>query len=98
MGQPRPIAYLALGARTQVQDLQRFVRAIAQADEHGVSIARVLSTQAQEMRSSAASGPRRGHADPGQGDLPADPVHLPMLFIIVLGPAAIHIFETFSGP
>jgi tight adherence protein C len=50
VGQPRRIAYLALGERTQVQDLQRFVRAIVQADEHGVSIARVLSTQAREMR------------------------------------------------
>jgi energy-coupling factor transporter ATP-binding protein EcfA2 len=49
-GPARRVASLALGVRTQVQDLQRFVRAIAQADEHGVSIARVLSTQAQEMR------------------------------------------------
>ncbi len=43
-GPARRVASLALGERTQVQDLQRFVRATAQADEHGVSIARVLST------------------------------------------------------
>ncbi|MDQ3358697.1 MAG: type II secretion system F family protein [Actinomycetota bacterium] len=76
VGQPRRVAYLALGARTPVQDLQRFVRAIVQADEHGVSIARVLSTQAREMRIKAPpAGRREGDADPGQGDLPADPVH-----------------------
>ena len=99
MGQPRPIAYLALGARTQVQDLQRSVRAIVQADEHGVSIARVLSTQAREMRIK-----RRHRAEEKAMQIPVKVIFpltlfiLPVLLIIVLGPAAINTLETSSGP
>ncbi len=82
-----------------MQDLKRFVRAIVQADEHGVSIALVLSTQAQEMRIK-----RRQRAEEKAMQIPVKVIFplilfiLPVLFIIVLGPAAINTFETFSGP
>src|SRR3712207_8724203 len=49
VGQPRREAYLALAERTGVKDLARFIRAVVQADQYGVSIADVLRTQAQEI-------------------------------------------------
>jgi tight adherence protein C len=98
VGQPRRQAYLALAERAQVPDLQRFVRAIVQADQHGVSIARVLSTQAHEMRLK-----RRMRAEESAMKIPVKVVFplilfiMPTLFIVVLGPAAISMLEGFGG-
>ena len=73
---PRREAYLALAERTGVPDLRRFIGAVVQADAYGVSIADVLRTQAAGDAAQAPSAGRgEGHADPGQGDLPADPLH-----------------------
>lgn len=97
VGQPRREAYQVLIERTQVPDLRRFVRAVIQADQHGVSIARVLSTQAQEMRIK-----RRQRAEERAMQIPVKVVFplilfiLPVLFIVVLGPAVINIIEGFS--
>lgn len=97
VGQPRRTAYLALAERTGALDLKRFVRAIVQADQHGVSIARVLATQAEEMRLK-----RRQRAEEKAMQIPVKVVFplilfiLPVLFIVVLGPAALNIIEAFS--
>ena len=98
VGQPRRAAYTALIERTNVQDLRRFVRSLIQADAHGVSIARVLATQAAEMRIR-----RRQRAEEKAMQIPVKVIFplvlfiLPALFIVILGPAAINIMEAFSG-
>src|SRR5690606_4040362 len=56
VGQPRHVAYLAMADRAQVKDLRRFISALAQADKHGGSISRVLSTQAEERRTRRRQG------------------------------------------
>lgn len=98
LGQPRNQAYLLLAERTAEPDLARFVRAINQAERHGVSIGRVLSAQAQEMRLK-----RRQRAEERAMKIPVKVVFplmlfiLPALFIIVLGPAVLNIVQQFSG-
>ncbi|GGK68698.1 type II secretion system F family protein [Ornithinimicrobium pekingense] len=97
VGQPRRDAYTALTERVAVPDLRRFVRAIVQAEKHGVSVAKVLETQADEMRLK-----RRQRAEEKAMQIPVKVVFplvlfiLPALFIVILGPAAINIIEVFS--
>ena len=98
VGQPRRQAYQALADRSPEPDLRRFLRAVIQAERHGVSIARVLSTQADEMRLK-----RRQRAEEKAMKIPVKVVFpliltiLPVLFIIVMGPGVINIIESFSG-
>jgi tight adherence protein C len=97
VGQPRREAYLALADRTGVQDLRRFIRAVVQADQYGVSIADVLRTQAQEMRLK-----RRQRAEEKAMQIPVKVIFplilciLPTLFIVLLGPAVMDIVSAFS--
>ena len=97
VGQPRRDAYLALAGRTGVVDLGRFVRAVVQADQYGVSIADVLRTQAQEMRLK-----RRQRAEEKAMQIPVKVIFplilciLPTLFIVLLGPAVIGMVEAFG--
>jgi tight adherence protein C len=98
VGQPRREAYLALAERTGVKDLARFIRAVVQADQYGVSIADVLRTQAQEMRLK-----RRQRAEEKAMQIPVKVIFplilciLPTLFIVLLGPAVMDIIDAFSG-
>jgi tight adherence protein C len=99
VGQPRREAYLALAERTGVKDLARFIRAVVQADQYGVSIADVLRTQAHEMRLK-----RRQRAEEKAMQIPVKVIFplilciLPTLFIVLLGPAVMDIVAAFSGP
>jgi tight adherence protein C len=97
VGQPRRDAYLALAERTGAADLRRFIRAVVQADQYGVSIADVLRTQAQEMRLK-----RRQRAEEKAMQIPVKVIFplilciLPTLFIVLLGPAVLDIIDAFS--
>lgn len=97
VGRPRQEAYEALAQRSSVEDLRSFVRAIVQADKYGIGIAKVLRTQAKQARTK-----RRQRAEEKAMKLPVKvlfPLLLcifPVLFIVLLGPAMINIFEAFT--
>jgi tight adherence protein C len=97
VGRPRREAYLALAERTGVPDLRRFVSAVVQADQYGVSIADVLRTQAAEMRLK-----RRQRAEEKAMQIPVKVIFplilfiLPTLFIVVMGPAVMDIMAAFG--
>jgi tight adherence protein C len=97
VGRPRQEAYQAMADRSSVQDLRSFVRAVIQADKYGIGIARVLRTQAKQARVK-----RRQRAEEKAMKLPVKvlfPLLLcifPVLFIVLLGPAAIKIIEAFT--
>ncbi|PWW24841.1 tight adherence protein C [Geodermatophilus normandii] len=98
VGHPRREAYLALAERAGVEDLRRFIRAVVQADVYGVSIADVLRTQAAEMRLK-----RRQRAEEKAMQIPVKVIFplmlciLPVLFIVLLGPAAMDMVDAFGG-
>lgn len=97
VGQSRRQAFESLANRTDTPDLRRFVRAILQADAYGVSIAAVLRTQASEMRLK-----RRQRAEEKAMQIPVKVIFplmlciLPVLFIVLLGPAVMDIMKAFS--
>ena len=96
VGQSRRQAYDSLGTRTDVPDLRKFVRAIVQADKYGVAVADVLRTQAAEMRMK-----RRQRAEQRAMQIPVKVIFplmlciLPVLFIVLLGPAVLDIIRVF---
>ena len=96
VGRPRREAYLALAERTGVADLRRFIRAVVQADQYGVSVADVLRTQAAEMRLK-----RRQRAEEKAMQIPVKVIFplilciLPTLFIVLLGPTVLQIISVF---
>lgn len=98
VGRSRREAYLAMADRTGAPDLRSFVRAIVQADVYGIAIASVLRTQAKQMRIK-----RRQRAEEKAMKLPIKVLFplmlciLPVLFIVILGPAVINIVAAFSG-
>ena len=73
--------------RTQVQDLNNFVAAILQAEQLGVSVTRVLSIQAEQMRVL-----RRQRAEEKAAQLqlkmifPLAMFIFPALCVVILGP------------
>ena len=97
MGHSRRQAYEALAQRTDVPDLRRFTRAVIQASAYGISIADVLRTQAEEMRLK-----RRQRAEEKAMQIPVKVIFplilciLPVLFIVLLGPAALDIIAAFG--
>lgn len=96
LGQSRSAALRSLAERTTVPELRTFVGAMVQADSLGIPIAQVLRVQSQEMRVK-----RRQHAEeraqkvPVKITVPLVFCILPCLFVVVLGPAALSIMDTF---
>jgi tight adherence protein C len=98
MGRNRKEAYLQLMDRTSVQELRSFVRAVIQADKYGIAVARVLRSQAAEMRVK-----RRQRAEEQAMKVPVKILFpliftiLPVLFIVLLSPAVLSIAKLFSS-
>jgi tight adherence protein C len=95
-GSSRADALRALDARTNVPEIRSFVLAILQADTFGVSIGRVLRAQADEMRVRRRQlAQERAQKAPVKMLIPMVFCIFPALFIIVLGPAVINIYDAF---
>src|SRR4030095_4244576 len=86
----------ALEQRSSVTELRSFVLAILQADTFGVSIGRVLRAQADEMRIKRRQlAEELAQKAPAQMLIPMWFFIFPALFVVVLGPAMINIYENF---
>ncbi len=94
MGASRADALRALDERTNVEDLRTFIVAMLQADTFGVSIARILHTQADDIRER-----RRQHAQEQSQKLPVKmlfPLVLcifPATLVVVVLPGLIQVYE-----
>lgn len=95
-GSTRAEAMRAMDARIEVPEVRSFVLAILQADAFGVSIGRVLRTQAEEMRIKRRQlAEEKAQKAPVKMLIPMVFCIFPALFTIVLGPAVIRITENF---
>ncbi len=95
LGQPRNEALEDISNRTGTQEVRQFVSAIKQADGLGVPMARVARVQSEHMREM-----KRLHSEEQAMRLPVKLVFpmvlcmLPALFVVLLGPVAIRIFNS----
>jgi tight adherence protein C len=84
--------------RTDLDELRSFLLAMMQAEAFGVTIARVLRVQADEMRVKRRQrAQEKAFAAPVKLVFPLVFCIFPSLFIVLLGPAAIQIADAFSG-
>ncbi len=84
--------------RTNLDELRSFILAMIQAEAFGVTIARVLRVQADEMRVKRRQrAQEKAFAAPVKITFPLIFCIFPALFIVLLGPAAIQIVDTFTG-
>jgi tight adherence protein C len=98
VGFTRKEAYLALADRTSVTDLRRFARAIMQADQYGVSVGNVVRVQAKELRAKRKQrAEEKAMKVPVQVLFPLMFCILPVLFVVVLGPAVINLLGVLSA-
>lgn len=98
IGLGRTDAMRALGDRTTLPELRGFITAMIQADAFGIPIAQVLRVQSKEMRIKRSQRAEElAQKVPVKILFPLIFCILPALFVVILGPAAITIFHSFSG-
>ena len=97
VGVSRGVALTSMAERIDIVELRTFVAALAQAEKLGVPVAQTLQIQAEELRVR-----RRQLAEEQAMKLPVKILFpmvlciLPVIFVVLLGPAAIRILEQFS--
>lgn len=97
IGVARSDALRKLAERTDVPDLRTFVFSVVQSEEYGLPIAQILRVQAGELREKRkARAEERALKIPVKIIFPLVLCIFPTLFIVLLGPAAIRIFEAFG--
>lgn len=92
--QERRQAYENLAARTGLEAVKSVSQALIQAERYGTPVAqalRVLSGESREMRMNAAE--KKAAALPPKLTVPMILFFLPVLFIVILGPAGITLSE-----
>jgi tight adherence protein C len=98
VGVSRRDAMRHLMERTDLDELRSFLLAMIQAEAFGVTIARVLRVQADEMRVKRRQrAQEKAFAAPVKLVFPLVFCIFPSLFIILLGPAALQIAEAFAS-
>lgn len=98
VGVSRRDAMRHLMDRTDLDELRSFILAMIQAEAFGVTIARVLRVQADEMRVKRRQrAQEKAFAAPVKLVFPLVFCIFPSLFIVLLGPAAIQIADAFAS-
>jgi tight adherence protein C len=94
LGKLRRDALREVADRTGVPDLTSFINAVIQAETMGTSIAAVLRVQADQMRIKRRQrAEQEAQAAPIKMMFPLVLFIFPTMFIVILGPAALSIYE-----
>jgi tight adherence protein C len=96
-GESRREALTALGQRVAAPEISALTQAVAQADQMGLSLAHILRTQAEDTRMRRQMRiEEKAMKAPVKMMIPTVIFILPVMFVVVLGPAVVRIGEFFS--
>lgn len=96
-GMSKKEAYEGLAKRCDVKELTSFLTALVQADQLGISIKSVLKVQAENLRKDRKMrAEEKALKAPVTMLIPMVLFIFPVIFIILLGPAALNIMEMFG--
>jgi tight adherence protein C len=96
-GIPRQQALRALADRAQIQEVRQLVTALLQAQRHGVPLADILRSQAQEMRVKKKQRTEERAAKLGTKMIfPVLLCFMPVFFVILVGPSLAGLRGAFS--
>ncbi|MCA9846597.1 MAG: type II secretion system F family protein [Dehalococcoidia bacterium] len=98
LGRSRDEALEGMAKRTGSREMALFARAVAQAERNGVPIARVLRSQAAELRERRRQAAReRANTFPLRITLLTVMFIFPTLFLLLLGPVALNVLDFFAS-
>lgn len=98
LGTSRVQALQRFSMRTGVEAIELFVSAVTQAEKLGIGLARVLRIQSREARrKQRASAQERAAKAPVKILFPLVIFVFPAMFVVILGPAAIHLIQMLSS-
>jgi tight adherence protein C len=93
--QDRKVAYENLAKRTDIDGVKSVCMALQQAERYGTPLAQTLRVMSQENRDIRMSeAEKKAAALPPKLTVPMILFFLPVLFIVILGPAAIRVMAT----
>ena len=96
VGEARSVALRKMAERVDAMELSNFVRAVIQADQLGISLARILRVQAADTRlRRQAAAEEKAMKAPIKMLLPTVFFIFPSMFIVILGPALLNIMTVF---
>ena len=96
IGESRADALRGVSERVDAPELTAFVRAIIQADQLGMSLGRILRVQASDSRlRRQAAAEERAMKAPIKMLFPTVLFIFPAMFLVILGPAFLHLIELF---
>lgn len=96
MGVPRKISFREMADRCDVKQLSTFVSSLVQAEQLGVSMKNVLATQSERLRVERRQRIQaKAQKAPIKIMLPTVGFIFPVMFIILLGPAAMNLLTMF---
>ncbi len=92
----RAASYGRLGSRSGSPQLQAVASHFIEAEQHGIAVAASLAAAGKSMRDEAlAEAERKAAALPPKLAIPLVVFFMPVLFVIMLGPALIRLFAAF---
>jgi tight adherence protein C len=98
MGESRAGALKSLSDRIELPSMVSFTRSIIQADQLGISLARVLRVQAHDLRNKRQmAAEEKAMKAPIKMLFPTVLFIFPAMFIVILGPAVMTLMKEFSG-
>jgi tight adherence protein C len=98
LGKARRDALKSMADRMDVPDVSAFIAAIIQAEQLGVSMAKILRVQADQMRVKRRQrAQEKAQQAPVKMMIPMVLLIFPSLWIVLMGPAIIQVMNTDSG-
>ncbi len=98
IGESRAKSLKNLADRLDMNETTTFARSIIQADQLGISLARILRVQGQDMRHRRQmAAEERAMKAPIKMLFPIAVFIFPAMFIVILGPAMIQLMKMFTG-